>query len=147
MFYNFILFVKYFIEFFIVKNISSVFSNVSIYNDALQVLYQNRLHILRVVFKKVGGKGEIVGKRNCKGRGIFESFSPLTLILNTDCYHHISFMIKSLHRRFALLYQVWLLYAHGSFDYLFYYFSNLKPLSSFIKIVFKLLVFSCSNLN
>lgn len=88
-FYNFILFVKYFIEFFIVKNISSVFSNVSIYNDALQVIYQNRLHILRVVFKKVGGKGEIVGKRNCKGRGIFESFSPLTLILNTDCYHHI----------------------------------------------------------
>lgn len=75
-FYNFILFVKYFIEFFIVKNISSVFSNVSIYNDALQVIYQNRLHILRVVFKKVGGKGEIVGRRNCKGRGIFESFSP-----------------------------------------------------------------------
>lgn len=103
-FYNFILFVKYFIEFFIVKNISSVFSNVSIYNDALQLIYQNRLHILRVVFKKVGGKGEIVGRRNCKGRGIFESFPPLTLILNTDCYHHISFMIKSCHQRFALLY-------------------------------------------
>lgn len=103
---------------------------------------------MRVVFKKVGGKGEIVGRRNCKGRGISESFSPLTLILNTDCYHHISFMIKSLHQRFALLYQVWLLYMPMVLLIIFfYYFSNLKPLSSFIKIVSKLLVFSCSNLN
>lgn len=99
---------------FCLSNISLNFLLWKIYHQYFQMFQFTTMHyryytkigcIYCALFsRKWERKGEIVGRRNCKGRGIFESFSPLTLILNTDCYHHISFMIKSLHQRFALLY-------------------------------------------